>query len=170
MCALASSDWALSTVFAGITKPQPKFDELYPKFEVCMGFLFVLICRVSLLGIDSRVPLPISLEHDNDPLSAQGLARFAIPLTVLAYDFSILVFFQEHKGILDNFFFVKDVGVNSILAAGWGVLADLAMEMGDSALAAECRSAAGFPHRCLTRFGGRCFLLALPNSVSQQPS
>jgi hypothetical protein len=43
--------------------------------------------------------------------------------------------------LLDSWFIVKDVGVNSVLAAGWGVLADLAERGGLSpSVAAEARS------------------------------
>jgi Mannosylglycerate hydrolase MGH1-like glycoside hydrolase domain len=42
--------------------------------------------------------------------------------------------------IIDGYFLVKDVGVNSVYAAGWGVLAELADRMKDTALAARCRA------------------------------
>ena len=49
---------------------------------------------------------------------------------------------RKPKGLTDSWFIVKDVGVNSVLAAGWGVLADLA-ELGgtgiDPSVAPEAR-------------------------------
>jgi hypothetical protein len=41
-------------------------------------------------------------------------------------------------GVLDGYFIVQDVGVNSVYAAGWGLLGDLAKEF-DSHLAAYCK-------------------------------
>lgn len=39
---------------------------------------------------------------------------------------------------IDSFFIVEDIGVNAIYGAGWGVLGDLAAEMGDTETAAYC--------------------------------
>jgi glycogen debranching enzyme len=46
----------------------------------------------------------------------------------------------KHKvPILDGYFVVQDVGVNSVYAAGWGVLADLASQF-DTDLAQQCKN------------------------------
>lgn len=42
------------------------------------------------------------------------------------------------RGKLSTWFVVKDLAVNSVYAAGWAVLADLARDLGDDAAAAVC--------------------------------
>lgn len=45
---------------------------------------------------------------------------------------------QIPNTFLNAWFYVEDIGLNSVYAAGWGILGDLAAEMGNSSLAAEC--------------------------------
>jgi glucosylglycerate hydrolase len=47
---------------------------------------------------------------------------------------------SDKDGRLDTWFVVKDLAVNSVYAAGWAVLADLARELGDRGTAADCDS------------------------------
>jgi hypothetical protein len=44
----------------------------------------------------------------------------------------------EKPSRLDTWFMVKDVGLNSVYAAGWGVLGDLALELGDHSASERC--------------------------------
>ncbi len=46
---------------------------------------------------------------------------------------------EASRAPIDNYFVVFDVGLNSVYAAGWGVLAKLADELGDVAAATHCK-------------------------------
>eukprot|EP01120_Amphizonella_sp_Union-15-10_P015997 TRINITY_DN8322_c0_g1_i2.p1 TRINITY_DN8322_c0_g1~~TRINITY_DN8322_c0_g1_i2.p1 ORF type:complete len:465 (-),score=75.46 TRINITY_DN8322_c0_g1_i2:20-1414(-) len=51
--------------------------------------------------------------------------------------------------LLDSWFKVKDVGVNAVYAAGWGVLGDLALELGDQNLSNYCKQKQSVTQRAI---------------------
>lgn len=84
----------------GVTNPQPKFQDIYPKFlELIMTYKWHYHWNQTQIVNLHKNPWPI----------------------------------------IDGFFIVKDVGVNSVLAHGFGVLSDLALEIGDQDLSERLR-------------------------------
>jgi len=73
------------------------------------------------------------------------------------------------NGVIDSWLFVEDVGVNAVYIRGWEVLGDLAAEMGDASLQAECSAAAATLTAALLR---ECWDVDLGRFVSwwRQPS